>query len=212
MLQMEEQQARQGLQERVSRLEAELASERSVRAQEKEKAQAQAQRLFDRLREAEAASAELWEDAAIVLSQQRGTPEELQMLLQHPNSDEEEDIRSLLLEQLPGEDVAAEERFEAAVELAGKLHRLKNREAELAAVEMKTLAERCTRHEQYIEMLDRTKKRQPQRGVNSGSRDNMLVSKIATCLARGYSVKEGTQSEVQLLRRKLQDHGIDVKA
>ena len=40
------------------------------------------------------------------------------------------------------------------------------------------------------------------RGPSRNSRD-MIVSKIATCLARGYSVKEGTLSEVQLLRRQL---------
>ena len=199
----EEEQARKRLEDRVKELEKELDAERAARVRDTEAAQAQAQELFDRLQAAEEASRELWEDASIVLSQQQGTPEEIACVTPDPNR--VDDARAVIMDQLPAETVAVEQRFEAAVALAVKLHQLREQEAALAKVEITASAARCHRHEQYLEMLERAKRLQPEgRSRNTKSRD-LIVSKIATCLARGYSVKEGTLSEVQLLRRQLNE-------
>jgi len=203
--QAEEQQSRERLEERLKELEAALAEERTARVQEREAAKAQAQELFDRLQAAEEASRELWADAAIVLAEQQGTPEEIACVMPNASTEGEgRDVRALVLNQLPGEEAAVEQRFEAAVTLATKLQQLRDGEACANSAELQALQGRCHRHEQYLEILERAKQQPKGRGPNRNSRD-MIVSKIATCLARGYSVKEGTLSEVQLLRRQLNE-------
>jgi chromosome segregation ATPase len=195
----EQQQAGRALEQRVNELVMQLENER----RQTELARFQAKELYERLNAAEAAFQSLWGDASAVLAQVQGSPEELAFLESEEKGAAE--TEAAILAQLPGEDVDLAQRFAASVTLAAKVQQLRAKESEQAATEIAVLRARCARHEAHLEATDRSQQIVQSSQCGQGCKRDVLVAKIATCLAHGYTVKEGTQSEVRLLRRQLDE-------